>query len=77
MWHHKLVGQSLMKGTAVEPVMVNADVDVAGVADMPCAVSNWLVEWHDAPAAIAMLCYSLLALEPIGSGGEGKNAHEA
>jgi isoquinoline 1-oxidoreductase beta subunit len=57
-WHHKLVGQSFMKGTAFEPVMFKAGVDataVEGVADMPYTVPNRLVEWHDAPSAIPTL----------------------
>ena len=57
-WHHKLVGQSFMKGTAFEPAMFKGGVDataVEGVADMPYTVPNRLVEWHDAPSPVTTL----------------------
>ncbi|MCW6510358.1 xanthine dehydrogenase family protein molybdopterin-binding subunit [Lichenifustis flavocetrariae] len=57
-WHHRLVGQSFMKGTAFEPVMFKEGVDataVEGVADMPYAIPNLLVEWHDAPSPVSTL----------------------
>jgi isoquinoline 1-oxidoreductase beta subunit len=57
-WKHRLVGQSFMRGTPFEPVMFKQGVDataVEGVADLPYAVPNRLVEWHDAPSPITTL----------------------
>ncbi|MGI3900621.1 MAG: molybdopterin cofactor-binding domain-containing protein [Janthinobacterium lividum] len=57
-WHHKLVGQSFMKGTGFEAAMFKGGVDstaVEGVADMPYAVPNRLVEWQDAPSPVSTL----------------------
>ena len=57
-WKHRLVGQSFMRGTAFEPVIFKDGVDataVEGVADMPYAIPNRTVEWHDAPSAISTL----------------------
>ena len=57
-WRHRLVGQSFMKGTAFEPVMIKNGVDatsVEGVSDMPYAIPNLLVDWHDAPSSITTL----------------------
>ncbi len=57
-WKHRLVGQSFMKGTAFEPVMFKAGVDstaVEGVSDMPYAIPNLLVDWHDAPSPVSTL----------------------
>ena len=57
-WRHSLVGQSFMKGTAFEPVMFKNGVDstaVEGVADIPYAIPNLQVDWHDAPSPITTL----------------------
>ena len=57
-WKHRLVGQSFMKGTAFEPVIFKNGVDataVEGVADMPYAIPNRTVEWHDSPSAVSTL----------------------
>ncbi len=57
-WKHRLVGQSFMKGTAFEPVMFKEGVDataVEGVSDMPYAIPNRQVEWHDAPSPVSTL----------------------
>ncbi len=57
-WQHRLVGASFMKGTAFAPVMVKNGVDstaVEGVSDMPYAIPNLLVDWHDAPTPITTL----------------------
>ncbi|WP_158808156.1 xanthine dehydrogenase family protein molybdopterin-binding subunit [Beijerinckia sp. L45] len=57
-WQHRLVGTSFMKGTAFAPVMVKNGVDstaVEGVSDMPYAIPNLLVDWHDAPTPITTL----------------------
>ena len=45
-WKHRLVGQSFMRGTAFEPVIIKNGVDataVEGVADLPYAIPNRLV----------------------------------
>ena len=57
-WQHRLVGASFMKGTAFAPVMVKNGVDstaVEGVSDMPYAIPNLIVDWHDAPTPITTL----------------------
>lgn len=57
-WHHRLVGKSFMKGTAFEPVMFKNGVDataVEGVSDMPYAIPNLYVDWHDAPTPVTTL----------------------
>ena len=57
-WRHRLVGQSFMRGTSFEPVMFKEGVDataVEGVADLPYAIPNRVVEWHDAPSAVSTL----------------------
>ena len=46
-WHHHIVGQSIIKGTAFEPVMVKNGIDdssVEGLADMSYEVPNLRVE---------------------------------
>ncbi len=57
-WKHRLVGQSFMRGTAFEPIMIKDGVDataVEGAADLPYAIPNRLVEWHDAPSPVSTL----------------------
>jgi isoquinoline 1-oxidoreductase beta subunit len=57
-WRHRLVGKSFMKGTAFEPVMFKNGVDstaVEGVSDMPYAIPNMLVDWHDTPTPVTTL----------------------
>ncbi|HET9701328.1 MAG TPA: xanthine dehydrogenase family protein molybdopterin-binding subunit, partial [Burkholderiales bacterium] len=48
-WHHRLVGQSIMKGTAFEAGLVKDGVDmtsVEGAANLPYAVPNLTVDLH-------------------------------
>jgi isoquinoline 1-oxidoreductase beta subunit len=57
-WKHRLVGQSFIRGTPFEPVLVKNGVDataVEGVADLAYAVPNKLVEWHDASSPVTTL----------------------
>lgn len=58
VWTHRLVGQSFVIGTALEAMVVKNGLDhlaVEGVADMPYAVPNMLVDWHDAPSPVTTL----------------------
>ncbi len=58
VWTHRLVGQSFVIGTALEPMMVKNGLDhtaVEGVSDMPYHVPNMLVDWHNAPSPISTL----------------------
>jgi isoquinoline 1-oxidoreductase beta subunit len=46
-WHHRVVGQQIMKGGPFESVMIKDGVDatsVEGIADLPYAPANFLVE---------------------------------
>jgi isoquinoline 1-oxidoreductase subunit beta len=48
-WHHRIVGQSILKGTAFESSMVKNGIDatsVEGAANLPYAVPNLLVDLH-------------------------------
>jgi len=48
-WHHRLVGQSILKGTAFESSMVKNGIDatsVEGAANLPYAIPNVLVDLH-------------------------------
>jgi isoquinoline 1-oxidoreductase beta subunit len=48
-WRHRLVGQSIMKGSAMEPMMVKNGIDatsVEGASSLPYAIQNLQVELH-------------------------------
>jgi isoquinoline 1-oxidoreductase beta subunit len=48
-WHVRIVGQSIMRGTTLEPFMVKNGIDatsVEGQSDLPYAVPNLQVELH-------------------------------
>jgi isoquinoline 1-oxidoreductase beta subunit len=48
-WTHRLVGESIAKGTPFEGVMIKEGVDqtsVEGAADLPYAIPNQLVDYH-------------------------------
>jgi isoquinoline 1-oxidoreductase beta subunit len=48
-WRHRIVGQSIMAGTAMEAMMVKDGIDgtsVEGAANLPYAISNLGVELH-------------------------------
>ena len=57
-WEHRIVGQSIMAGTAFEPVMVKNGVDdtsVEGAADLPYAVPNLTVDLHSVKSPVPIL----------------------
>jgi isoquinoline 1-oxidoreductase beta subunit len=48
-WRHTIVGQSILTGTAFEPMMVKDGIDatsVEGAANLPYAIANRLLELH-------------------------------
>jgi isoquinoline 1-oxidoreductase subunit beta len=48
-WRHTIVGQSILTGTAFEPMMVKNGIDetsVEGAANLPYAIPNRLLELH-------------------------------
>jgi isoquinoline 1-oxidoreductase subunit beta len=48
-WHHRIVGQSILTGTAFESMMVKDGVDgtsVEGAASLPYAIANLAVDLH-------------------------------
>jgi len=48
-WHHRIVGQSILTGTAFEPMMVKDGIDatsVEGAATLPYGIANLAVELH-------------------------------
>ena len=48
-WRHTIVGQSIIAGTAFEPMMVKDGVDITsveGAANLPYSIANRLVELH-------------------------------
>ena len=57
-WQHRIVGQSIMGGTAMEAVMVKDGIDatsVEGAANLPYAIPNLAVELHTTKAGIPVL----------------------
>lgn len=57
-WDHTLVGQSFIKGTAMEPMMVKDGVDVTmveGASTLPYAIPNLRVTVKDVPIGISTL----------------------
>jgi isoquinoline 1-oxidoreductase beta subunit len=54
-WRHTIVGQSILAGTAFEPMMVKDGVDatsVEGAANLPYAVPSRLLELHSPKLAV-------------------------
>jgi len=54
-WRHTIVGQSILTGTAFEPMMVKDGIDatsVEGAANLPYAVPNRLLELHSPKLAV-------------------------
>ena len=52
-WHHRIVGQSIITGTAFESAMVKDGIDatsVEGVSDSPYAIADMKVELHTTKA---------------------------
>lgn len=57
-WEHQVAGQSIMKGTAFQAMMVRDGVDhstVEGLADTPYAIPNMSVGLTDTPKATSVL----------------------
>jgi isoquinoline 1-oxidoreductase beta subunit len=57
-WQQRIVGQSILAGTAFEPMMVKDGVDatsVEGAANLPYAVPNLRVELHSTKVGIPVL----------------------
>ena len=57
-WDHTIVGQSIMTGTAFEPMMVKNGVDgtsVEGVADTPYDIANMQVSLHTPQSGVPVL----------------------
>jgi isoquinoline 1-oxidoreductase beta subunit len=57
-WQHRIVGQSIIRGTPFEPVLMKAELDmtqVEGSADMQYDVPNFLVEYKIAPEGVPVL----------------------
>ncbi len=57
-WHHRIVGQSIIAGTAFESAMVKNGIDntsVEGAADTPYAIPNLQVELHSPKSQVPVL----------------------
>src|SRR5512133_963989 len=57
-WHHRIVGQSIIAGTAFEKVMIVNGIDhtsVEGAFDTPYAIPNLQVELHSTKNAVPVL----------------------
>ncbi len=57
-WHHRIVGQSIIAGTAFESAMVKDGIDdtsVEGAANTPYAIPNLQVELHSPRNAVPVL----------------------
>jgi isoquinoline 1-oxidoreductase beta subunit len=57
-WHHRLVGQSIMAGTMMEPMMVKNGIDatsVEGATNLPYAIPNFQVELHTTRIGVPIL----------------------
>ena len=57
-WRHRIVGQSIMAGTPLEPVMVKDGIDhtsVEGAANLPYDIPNMSVELHSTQAGVPVL----------------------
>jgi len=57
-WQHRIVCQSIMKGTPFESHMIQDGVDetsVEGAADSPYDIPNFLVDYHMAPEGVPVL----------------------
>jgi len=57
-WEHRIVGQSILKGTPFEPMLVKNGVDgtsVEGAANLPYAVANIAVDLHTTDVGVPVL----------------------
>jgi isoquinoline 1-oxidoreductase beta subunit len=57
-WEHRIVGQSILKGTAFEPMMVKDGIDgtsVEGAVNLPYDIPNISVELHTTEVGVPVL----------------------
>ncbi|MEM7167448.1 MAG: xanthine dehydrogenase family protein molybdopterin-binding subunit [Planctomycetota bacterium] len=57
-WRHRVVGQSIAKGTPFEPLIIQNGIDglsVEGAADMPHGIPNLQVELHTVSLPVSVL----------------------
>ncbi|HEY6253641.1 MAG TPA: xanthine dehydrogenase family protein molybdopterin-binding subunit, partial [Candidatus Angelobacter sp.] len=57
-WRHRIVGQSIVTGTAFEKALVKNGIDdtsVEGAADLPYAIPNLVVEYHPTKVGVPVL----------------------
>lgn len=57
-WHHRIVGQSILKGTAFEAALVQDGIDntsIEGAANLPYAIPNLQVELHTTQVGVPVL----------------------
>ena len=58
VWQHRIVCQSIMKGTPFESHMIHDGIDetsVEGASDSPYEIPNFLVDYHMAPDGVPVL----------------------
>ncbi len=57
-WHHRIVGQSIVKGTPFEKSLTHNGIDetsVEGESDSPYEIDNFLIDYNMAPVGIPVL----------------------
>jgi len=57
-WHHRVVGQSILAGTAFEKMLVKDGIDgtsIEGVSDIPYAIPNFKAELHTTKVGVPVL----------------------
>ncbi len=62
-WQHRIVGQSIMAGTAMAPVMVKNGIDgtsVEGAANLPYAIPNMSVELNTTETGVPVLWWRVV-----------------
>jgi isoquinoline 1-oxidoreductase subunit beta len=62
-WQHRIVGQSIMAGTAFAPVMIKNGIDgtsVEGAANLPYAVPNMSVELNTTETGVPVLWWRVV-----------------
>lgn len=57
-WHHRIVGQSILAGTPLEPVLLQNGIDpmsVEGAKDLPYRIPNLLLDLHSPKVGVPVL----------------------
>ncbi len=57
-WQHRIIGQSILKGTAFEGLLVQNGIDqtsVEGANNLPYAIPNTLIDLHDTDVGVPVL----------------------